>query len=411
VTGPLDSNPLYPLLDRSVRRDPYAILAELRAASPLRAGDLVVVGDHATCMAVLRDPALGNDTLGYPSIAEVVSPSSSMMVLESLFFMDPPEHGRQRNLISKSFTPRITGRYEPMIRGIVDRVYADLAGRGSFDAVEYATRVSLGVICELMAIPDADVPMLKDWSDELALATEVPTLSAAFRSPDLFSQEEVDGFAKTSFEIHAYFADLIHKRRRQPGEDLISSLIEVRDGGESLSRPEITNVLLNLFAAAHESVTNTISSGVLALHRNRDQLALLRERPEIAPLLVGEVLRYDTPVQLTARVALRPSTVGELPVEPGTVVVLLLAAGNRDEAAFPGADRFEAARRPKSAQLSFGAGPHYCIGAALAKQESEIALSAIATRPADFEADEDALDYRQHVVVRGLRTLPVTLRP
>jgi cytochrome P450 len=411
VTGPLDTNPLYPLLDHSVRRDPYAILAELRAASPVQVDDLVVVGDHATCMTVLRDPAMGNDTLGYPSIAEAVSPSSSMMVLESLFFMDPPEHGRQRNLISKSFTPRITGRYEPMIRGIVDRVYADLADRGSFDAVEYATRVSLGVICELMAIPDADVPMLKDWSDELALATEVPTLSAAFRSPELFSREEVDGFAKTSFEIHAYFADLIHKRRRQPGEDLISSLIEVRDGGESLTRPEITNVLLNLFAAAHESVTNVISSGVLALHRNRDQLALLREQPEIAPLLVNEVLRYDTPVQLTARVALRPGTVGELPVEPGTVVVLLLAAGNRDEAAFPGADRFEADRRPKSTQLSFGAGPHYCIGAALARQEAQIALSALATRPAGFEADEDALDYRQHVVVRGLRTLPVTLRP
>lgn len=411
MTGPLDTNPLFPLLDHSVRRDPYAILAELRAASPVHAGDLVVVGDHANCMAVLRNPAMGNDTLGYPSIAEVLPQSSSVRVLDSLFFMDPPEHGRQRNLISKSFTPRITGRYEPMIRGIVDDVYADLAARGSFDVVEYATRVSLGVIRELMAIPDGDVAMLKDWSDELALATEVPTLSAAFRSAELFSEEEVGGFAKTSFEIHAYFADLIHKRRRQPGDDLISSLIEVREGGESLTRPEITNVLLNLFAAAHESVTNVISSGVLALHRNRDQLALLRERREIAPLMVSELLRYDTPVQLTARVVLRRTTVGELQVEPGVVVVLLLAAGNRDEAAFPGADRFEADRKPKSTQLSFGAGPHYCIGAALAKQEAEIALSAFATRPSEFEADEDALDYRQHVVVRGLRTLPVTLRP
>ncbi|MCR6483202.1 cytochrome P450 [Amycolatopsis sp. OK19-0408] len=411
MTGSLGTNPLFPLLDHAVRRDPYPILAGLRAASPLRAGDLVVVGDHATCMAVLRDPAMGNDTLGHPSIAEVLPRSDSLMVLESLFFMDPPEHGRQRSLISKSFTPRITGRYEPMIHGVVDRVYAELAERGSFDVVDYATRVSLGVICELMAIPDDDVAVLKDWSDELALATEVPTLSAAFRSRELFSEEEVSSFAKTSFEIHAYFADLIHKRRRRPGEDLISSLIEVRDGGEALTRAEITNVLLNLFAAAHESVTNVISSGVLALHRNRDQLALLRAQPEIAPLLVGEVLRYDAPVQLTARVALRPATVGELKVEPGTMVVLLLAAGNRDEAAFPGADRFEADRKPKNLQLSFGAGPHYCIGAALAKQEASIALSALATRPSEFEADEDALDYRRHVVVRGLRTLPLTLRP
>ncbi|HEV2639088.1 MAG TPA: cytochrome P450 [Actinocrinis sp.] len=411
MTGSLDTNPLFPLLDHSVRRDPYPILAELRAAGPLRAGDLVVVGDHATSMAVLRDPALGNDTLGHPAIAAVLPRAGSPMVLESLFFMDPPEHGRQRSLISKSFTPRITGRYEPMIHGVVDRVYAGLAERESFDAVEYATRISLGVISELMAIPEEDVALLKTWSDELALATEVPTLSAAFRSPDLFAEDELVGFVKTSFEIHAYFADLIHKRRRQPGEDLVSSLIEVRDGNESLTRPEITNVLLNLFAAAHESVTNVISNGILALHRHRDQLALLREHPEIAPQLVTEVLRYDAPVQLTARIALRPTKVGDLEVEPGTVVILLLAAGNRDEAAFPGADRFEADRTPKNTQLSFGAGPHYCIGAALAKQEAQIALTAFATRPTGFDADEDALDYRRHVVVRGLRTLPVTLRP
>lgn len=211
--------------------------------------------------------------------------------------------------------------------------------------------------------------------------------------------------------IHAYFADLIHKRRKKPGEDLISSLIQTEEEGHSLTRHEVTNVLLNLFAAAHESVTNLISSGMLILSRYPDQLSLLRDDPSIAPLLVEEVLRYDAPVHVTARVALSSTCVGEIDVEPGTIVILLLAAGNRDEAEFPQADRFQGNRKTKGIGLAFGAGPHFCLGASLAKLEAEIALKAFAERLTDFTVDEDSLTYRPHVVARGLQSMTVRRRP
>ncbi|MFH8371757.1 cytochrome P450 [Streptomyces sp. NPDC018031] len=412
TAGPPVANPLYALLDPAVRPDPHPVLAGIREAGPLRVDDgLVIVGDYRGCLQVMRDSAMGSDTLGSPRLRGVLPAGGTQQVLESIFFMDPPDHGRQRRLISKAFTPRITSRYEPWIGRILDGLFAEFEGRDTFDGVaDFANRLSLGTICELMEIPPGDAAMLKEWSDELALATEVPTLVAAFGSSEMFSTEELAGFGSTSVAIHAYFADLIHKRRRSPGEDLISSLIHTEDEGRTLARHEVTNVLLNLFAAAHESVTNLITNGILALSRNPAQAALLRRDPSIAPLLVEEVLRYDAPVQLTARVALAPTRVGDLDIEPGTVVILLLAAGNRDEAEFPGADRFLADRRTKGIGLAFGAGPHFCIGASLARLEAAMAFRSLTERFDDFSVDEESLAYRPHVVVRGLRTMTVRFR-
>ncbi|XVQ90287.1 cytochrome P450 [Microbispora siamensis] len=330
--------------------------------------------------------------------------------------MDPPDHGRQRRLVSKAFTPRITARYEPWIRGIVEDLLPAEAGsgsggQGSFDAVrDFAGRLSMRTICELMDIPSGDVNMLKDWSDELALATEVPTLVAAFRTWEVFSPEELAGFGRASVAIHAYFADLIHKRRRHPGDDLISSLIRTEDQGHTLVRHEVTNVLATLFAAAHESVTNLVSNGLLALSRNPGQFAALRDDPSLAPRLVEEVLRYDAPVQLTARVALAPTRLGPAAVEPGTIVILLLAAAGRDDAAYPDAGRFLADRSAGGMGLSFGAGAHYCIGSSLARLEAAIAFTGVARRLTGFEVEEESLAYRRHVVVRGPRQMTVHYR-
>jgi cytochrome P450 len=239
------------------------------------------------------------------------------------------------------------------------------------------------------------------------LAAEFPALVAGFRSTAMFHPEDFARTDRTGTAMHAYFADLIHKRRRDPGEDLLSSLLSTRDRGESLARHEVTNVLVTLFAAAHESVTNLISNGILALHRHSDQLAAYRADPSTGRLLVEEVLRYDAPVQLTARVAVSPTVVGGLDVEPGTIVILLLAAANRDSARYPAADEFIADRRTRTMQLAFGAGPHFCIGAAMARLQAELALRAVAERFAEFEVDEESLAYRRHVVVRGLSSMSV----
>lgn len=355
---------------------------------------------------------MGNDTLASPELRDLVPNSGPQQVLDSVFFMDGADHGRLRRLISKAFTPRITAKYEPWIQSIVDDLFGDFIDKGSFDGVrDFSNLLSIRIICELLNIPMTDVEMLKEWSDDLALATELPTLVAGFRRLDLLSADELARVDRTCAAMHAYFADLIYKRRKNPGDDLVSSLIQTEDRGQKLARHEVTDVLVTLFAAAHESVTNLISNGLLALYRHPDQLRLFRADHSLGPSLVEEVLRYDAPVQLTARVALSPSKVGELEVEAGTVVILLLAAANRDEAEFPEADRFKVDRQTISKQLSFGGGPHFCIGSSLTRLEAEIAFRAVAERLGEFEVDEDSLVYRRHVVVRGLQSMTVRFRP
>src|SRR5262249_50954392 len=248
--------------------------ARLRAASPYPppAGSLFY-GRTQHCVDVITNPAMGSDTLGSPGLRGVL-PGERHDVLDSIFFMDPPDHARQRRLISKAFTPRLTAQYEPWIQGIVDELISTFLDAGSFDAVtDFANSLSMRLICKLLALPLADLDMLKEWSDELALATEFPILVAAFRSAAMFTAEQLASVDRTAAAIHAYFADLIHKRRKNPGEDLVSSLIHTEDRGQSLARAEVTNVLVTLFAAAHESVTNLISNGLLALSRHPDQLA------------------------------------------------------------------------------------------------------------------------------------------
>jgi len=356
----------------------------------------------------MRDPVMGNDTLDSPGLRGLVPNSGAKQVLDSIFFMDGEEHLRQRRLIAKAFTPRITSQYRSWIEGIIDEIFPAGSAGGSFDAVtEFANVLSIRVICELLEVPAADVDQLKEWSDDLALATELPSLVAGFRRLGLLSPAEMATVDRTCAAMHGYFADLIFKRRRSPGDDLISSLIRTEDNGQTLARHEVTDVLVTLFAAAHESVTNLITNGILALHRNRDQLDLLRADPALADPMVDEVLRYDAPVQLTARVATAPTTIGDLPVAEGTVVILLLAAANRDAAEFEDADGFRIGRRSKRMQLAFGAGPHFCIGSSLTKLEAELAFRAVAQRFTEFEVDEQSLLYRKHVVVRGLERMTV----
>jgi cytochrome P450 len=403
-------NPLYELFDPAVRADPYPLLDRWRDEGPIRTGDgSVIVGDYASCMGLIKDPKMGNDTLGAPELKKLFPIDRTQQVLDSIFFLDEPDHGRQRALISKAFTPRITARYEPWIRAIVDDLFAQFIDRGTFDAVtEFSNCLSLRVIGELLGVPPDDIELLRQWSDDLALATELPTVMAALRSSDAYTDDDMAAINRATLAMHTYFADLIHKRRRQPADDLISNLIHSEDNGRRLTRQEVTNVVATLFTAAHESTTNLLSNALLALSRHPDQFALLQRDPDIAPLAVNEVLRYDCPVQLIARLALADTVTAsgaEIPAE--SVVVLLLAAGNRDEAEFPGADRFVADRSTKSMGLAFGAGKHYCLGAPLARLEAQIALQNVATRLRDLTVDEDTLTYRRHVVVRGPETMTV----
>ncbi|MCA1223809.1 cytochrome P450 [Streptomyces sp. 8L] len=406
-------NPLVAFMEREVRADPYPLLGQLREAGPLPVldGSVVIFGQYDHVSQILRHRAMGSDTSSSPMIKQFVA-NEEDRAASSIFFMDPPGHGRQRKFISKSFTPRIVASFESRITRIVDRLFAQFQDKGEFDLVsELAYPVSIGIICELFGIPDDEVDMIKEWSDDLALSTELPTLGAAIGVLKVFQREEIDRFGSTAIAAHAYFADLIHRRRKNPGEDIVSNLLTAENSGDKLTRYEITSVLTTLFVAAHESTTNLISNGILALLRNPDQMTKLRENPNLMGSMVDEALRYDAPVHLAARMALEKTEIGGYELDPGTIVVALMAAGNRDERTYPDADKFVIDREKPAVSLSFGAGAHFCLGSPLAKLEAEIAIRAFADRLRNPEVDEDSLEYRRHIVVRGLDRMNVSFRP
>jgi cytochrome P450 len=415
------TNPLIDLMDQQHRNDPYPLLARLREDGPITAedGKVVIFGQYDDCNQILRHKEMGNDTssvvdmtgLGDPGDHRELTPED--LGISSIFFMDPPGHGRQRKFISKSFTPRIVAGFQPQITRIVDELFAGFRDRGEFDVVDdLAYPLSIGIICDIFGIPDDERHMLKEWSVDLALSSELPTLGAATGSATrVFTKDEIERIFQTMMAVHAYFGDLIHRRRRNPGDDLVSSLIATESNGDRLTRYEVTSALATLFIAAHESTTNLISGGILALLRNPDQLTALQQDPGVIGTLVDETLRYDPPVQLAARLSLGHNTVGGHTLEPGNVVIVLMAAANRDPRAYPDPDIFDVKRTTKNVSLAFGAGAHFCIGSSLAKLEAELALSAFAERLRDPQFDEDSLVYRRHIVVRGLQNMTVTFKP
>ncbi|NLU76571.1 cytochrome P450 [Streptomyces sp. HNM0575] len=405
-------NPLGALMDHAIRADPYPYLAELRERGPFSVldGSVVIFGEYEHCSQILRHRDMGSDTSESPMIKNFVV-NEEDRAASSIFFMDPPGHGRQRKFISKSFTPRIVSGFESQIRKIVDGLFEDFIDKGELDVVsELAFPVSIGIICDLFDIPQDERHMLKEWSDDLALSTEMPTLGAAIGVQNVFSVDEINRFGSNAMAAHAYFADLIHRRRKNPGEDLVSSLLATESDGDRLTRHEVTSVLSTLFVAAHESTTNLISGGLLALLRNPDQLAILREDPSVISTLVDETLRYDPPVHLAARMAKAPATIGGYDLREGDIVVALMAAGNRDPRAYPDPDAYDVRRKPKPMSLAFGAGAHFCIGSSLAKLEAEIAISEFVQRLSDMELDESSLEYRRHIVVRGLERMCVSFK-
>ncbi|RSO45484.1 cytochrome P450 [Streptomyces sp. WAC 06725] len=406
-------NPLHALLDREVLANPYPLFERWREQGPMWTSDgSLLLSDHASCLAVLKShPTMGSDTFNAPGMRELFGDRGDEPVLNSIFFMDDPGHGRQRNLVSKAFTPRITARFEPWIREIVDELLRDCLADGEFDGVQdLAAVLSLRVIATLLGIPREDIPMLREWSSDMALSTELPTLVASFHSTAMFDREELVRIIRTTTELHGYFANLIHKRRRNPGEDLISSLISTQENGRGLSRREVTNVVVTVFTAAHESTTNLITNGLLAMSRHPEQFQLLRQNPAIVGDVVGEALRYDCPIMLTGRVALRSDRINGIDIPEGSVVTLVLASGNRDERVHPKADRFIADRKPAVMNLAFGAGAHFCLGSSLARLEAEIVFGELARRLRGFHVHEDSLSYRRHVVVRGLDTERITFQ-
>jgi cytochrome P450 len=392
------------LLDPRVRVDPYPHYDRIRAQGPLVRSRLGwLTASHATVETVLRDARFGHGEPQPPGdvVTRALQPPVRTGLVdpvgpESMIGMDPPDHTRLRRLVSKAFTPRAIERLRPRVDRVSHGLLDQPARDGSFDLLtDFAGVLPVLVICEVLGIPADERARFRRWGGDLATALDLTASAAAHRRAQAALRD-----------LSRFFEELFAQRRRQPGDDLLSGLLAVEEEGDRLTPRELLATCLLLLLAGFETTVNLLGNGTLALLRHPEQLRLLRAQPELLPNAVEEMLRYDAPVQLTARSALADVEEGALRIGAGASIVTILAGANRDPSVFADPARFDVTRANARRHLAFAAGPHHCLGAALARLEGEVAFGALLARFRTL-APAGAPRRRPTFLLRGLERLPV----
>jgi cytochrome P450 len=402
------------LLEPEVRRDPYPFYRRLREAAPVHwdeaaagGGGAWVLTRHADVMAMLRDPRMTATRMGPPPGEEWLPEeyrAAARQVFRAmphqLLFLDPPDHTRLRGLVNKAFTPRLVEGMRPRIRERVHTLLDALRERERMEVIaELAYPLPAIVIAELLGVPPEDRAQFIKWSSDFG---------AFLDGSNLTPQEAMQALVGVA-DFMDYFRAIIARRQDEPRDDLLQALLAARERDDVLSEDELLANLVLLLAAGHGTTTHLIGNGLLALLRHPDQYARLVSEPGLVGTAVQEMLRYDSPVQVTGRTAREALTLGETDVKAGEHVTVILGAANRDPAAFGDPDRLDLGRQ-ENRLMSFGFGIHFCLGAPLARVEAEEVFGAVARLLPDLRldfADGAAPDWEPSVVFRGLRELPV----
>jgi cytochrome P450 len=391
---------LLTLLSPAGRTDPFPLYAaahRIGSVLPITESAFLVVG-YAAVNQVLRNPGFG---LPETSPSQLDDTTALRMMNRSILRTNPPDHTRMRALISQVFTPRRVAALQPSVESAVDNLLDRLgkigaAGRTVDFMDQFAFQLPVTVICELLGIPPADRHQFRPLASALTAALELTA--------------EADGPADAAArELGEYFAPLISERRTAPGNDLVSALVAARDAADSrLSDDELLANLILLLVAGFETTTDLLGNGLAILLARPDLVAALRSGRITTAAFIEEALRYESPVQVTTRVARGDTLVVEgVPVPAGSDVVLLLGAANRDPARYPHPDRFDPTRADNR-PLSFGAGQHICIGNNLARLEASVAFPRLLDRFPGLSADlSQQPTRRDRLVLRGYETLPV----
>jgi hypothetical protein len=369
-----------------------------------------VVGSYGSCQLVLRGKSFGKEGAKVVP-AEVLAriPQESVELAErrrnSMLFRDPPDHTRLRSLVNQAFTPRTIEQLRPHIAEIADQLIDAMTGtrdgaaggQGSADLIgEFAFPLPITVIAELLGVPPADRDRFKAWSTALAGGLHPAA-----------TPEDIRRAGQAAAAIDAYVLTVVEERRREPRPDLISALVQVQSEGDKLSEAELAATCRLILTAGHETTVNLIGNGMRALLLHPEAREALTKEPALLPSAIEELLRYDSPVQMTVRFCYQDTALGPHHIKRGDLVITLLGAANRDPAQFPDPDRLDLRRENAHTHLSFGLGIHYCLGASLARVEGELALSALLRRLPSLSLTKEPLIYRDNLVLRGLKSLPV----
>ena len=401
-----DWNPAAP----EFQADPHPVWARLRAEAPIYPRLMPdgrrswAVTRHRDCVAVLRDPRCTAEKFPSDVLHRLAADPSAPFaiiartVLGMMLVKDDPDHGRLRGLVNKAFTPRVVSELRPRVQAIADELLDAAERRGELDAIaDFGMPLPIIVIAELLGVPLEDRAELKRWSDKL-----VTFLDGTIRDRGLADA------AVACVEMRTYMDRVFAARRAAPRDDLISRLIAAREVEDKLTDDELFGTVVLILAAGHETTTNLIGNGLYTLLRHPAELARLRERPELIGTAIEELLRFASPVSLTSRNPTEDTELDGRRIAKDDELALVLAAANRDPEVFAQPDRLDLARS-ENRHLAFGFGAHFCLGAALARLEGQIAIGSAVSRFPGIKLASESVEWKPGIVLRGLVALPIRL--
>ncbi len=386
-------------------RDPYPVYAWLRDHDPVHRSDSLdawVVTRYADVLAVWNQPGVFSsdrfrDVRAAPESVRPDVRAVAAVLADWLVFRDPPDHTRLRGLLQKTFTPRQLEKNRPRIQAAIEALLDAQVARGEMDFVtDFAFPLPALVISMLLGAPAEDIESIKEWSDQLAVY-----LGGSVVAEDNFAE------ARTGVESLAdYFRALLREKRRAPTDDLMGLMLRAEHEGHTLGEDEIVSNCVLLLFAGHETTTNLLANGLFLLLRHPDQLARLRADPGLAPSAVEELLRVESPVPSTLKIATEDVDLRGAAIRRGDRVLPILSSANRDPRQFPDADTLDLGRRPNR-HLAFGWGIHFCLGAPLSRLEATLAFRSVLRRLPHLALASDAPRWRPWLFFRGLEELPL----
>lgn len=393
-----------------IRQDPYPTYARLHEEGPLHYLDaggkwgVWSIFSHLECASIAKDPRLSAKRAQQMLLSLPISRQSEFSELARmlslwLIFMDPPEHTRLRKLLNKGFSPAAVEGLRPQVEAIVDGMLKPLQHGSEIELMrEFANPIPVRIILEMLGISEELGDTFVSWSRAIA----------AFRGNPNRTVEEARAAQDALIALTDFFRKTVAERRRNKGNDLISLLIDIEEEGEVLTEEELYAQCIALLFAGHETTRNLIGNGMYTLLQNPEKTAELRENPEMIRSAVEELLRYESPVQFTARVLKEDIEVCGQPIRKGWTVLCMLGAANRDPKQFKDPDELDL-KRLNNQHLAFGAGLHFCIGAQLARLEGQVAILNLVQRFPEMKLTGSRPEWAPTFGLRGLENLSVVL--
>jgi cytochrome P450 len=390
-----------------IRADPYPFYAQLRSQDPVHWDEMLgfwVLTRYADISSVYADArfsraqGLRRGFERLPEAEQEIAAPVYQTFSKTMFYSDPPYHTRLRGLVNNAFTPNAVEQMRPHVQRMVDSLLDAVQTQGEMDAIhDLAHPLPILVISQMLGLPAEERARFKQWSDDLfAILGSVP-----------HAPEAMERAAQSLAELTDYLTALSHSRRQKPQNDLMSALVGVVEKGQRLTQEELIANVTILLSAGHETTSNLIGNGLLALLRNPDQMQMLRDHPKLVASAVEEMMRYDNPVQIAYRSAAEDVELSGKLIQKGQLVNSVLAAGNRDPERFSEPDRFDISR-DEGRHLGFGLGIHFCIGAPLVRLEAQIAFSTILRRFPKLHLATENLEWQEHPIFRGVKSMPLT---